>query len=269
MWRRAGRWWLENPGATFVVGLGVLVAGVAIGEPPLTAAAGVSLVASLVQGMRWLWNSGLRVRALLLGVLLPAMLTTLALSGAPPDLGMALFWAPTAAAVATEALVRHVRRRRGLPAVSPQDAAPRMRRASVRGCLLTGLVLLAATGGCFVLALNASVRHATAFKGRLHAGMTVAEVYAAADTGRHLVFVYSTPGAPEVSIGESSASVGGERAEGREAARALLERHAADLKLESVSFMYLSLVPVRSSVRVRFSPAGRVTAIEGPFTHAD
>ena len=51
--------------------------------------------------------------------------------------------------------------------------------------------------------------------------------------------------------------------------RALLDKHAAELRVESLSVMFLAAIPVRSSIVVKFSPDGKATAIEGPYNRAD
>ena len=148
------------------------------------------------------------------------------------------------------------------------DDASIVRRTRGRGCLVT-VALVAMAGGCFVYVFNAPVRHAQAFKARVRPGMTLGEVFVAADTGRHLVFVRAGKDAPEIYIGGSSARVGAEHADTLEAARALLDRRTAELRIESLSFMYLASIPVRSSIVVKFSPDGRVTTVEGPYNRAD
>ena len=52
------------------------------------------------------------------------------------------------------------------------------------------------------------------------------------------------------------------------AAEDLFDHRGPELRLKAMSFMFLSTVPVRSSILVRFGPDGTVTAIEGPFNWA-
>jgi hypothetical protein len=266
---RLGRWWLDNPGAAFLIGLGVVFTAMVTHQMLFAWVGGGFVLASLVQGLRVLWNTA-RVKAVLLGVGLPALLSILSLSSHQGEWGLLVFWAPAAAAAVVEALVRGLRRRRGLPEVelSPPPT-PEAGRASLMRSLLTGVILAALCGGHFFYVLNEPVWHAQAFKERVLPGMTVGEVFSAADTGRRLVFVHATKGAPKTDIGPESASVGTEYADSAATARALLDRRAADLKIESLSFMYLTAIPVRSSIVVRFSPEGRVTSVEGPYNRAD
>lgn len=138
-----------------------------------------------------------------------------------------------------------------------------------RGCL-AGLVLLALFAVYFVMVLQAPRAAATAFKQRLRVGMTVSEVMVESlGTPRHLTFMRSAAEAPEWTAYGSTVTVGGERAEGAAAVRSLLERRAAELKVESLSFMFLTSVPVRSSIVVHFGSDGRVVKIDGPFDWAD
>ncbi len=100
--------------------------------------------------------------------------------------------------------------------------------------------------------------------------MTLSDVVVASfDTGRHLVFVRAAQGAPELYVYGSFVRTAGEAAEGETAVRALLQRRAAELSVNSLSFMFLTSIPVTSSILVRFGPDGRAVAVEGPFDHAD
>ena len=151
------------------------------------------------------------------------------------------------------------------PTVRLEHRVPRRKR----GCLV-GVVLLALFGAYFVMTFRAPRSAASAFKQRLRVGMTLSDVVVASfDTGRHLVFVRAADGAPELNVYESTVRAGAEKAEGETAVRAVLERKAAELHVSSLSVMFLTSIPVRSSIVVRFGEDGRVTAVEGPYDRAD
>jgi hypothetical protein len=115
--------------------------------------------------------------------------------------------------------------------------------------------------------MGAPGRHAKAFHDELRAGMSLGEVVAAATRhGRYLAFVRQGEGSPAVVITSSTASVGGERAEGAEAMRALLERRRGDLRIESVYFTFVGSAPGRTTVVVKLGPDGRVESIASPST---
>ncbi len=135
---------------------------------------------------------------------------------------------------------------------------------------LAGLVLLALVAVYFVTIVQAPRAAATAFKQRLRVGMTVSDVMVESlGTPRHLTFIQSAAGAPEWTAYGSMVRVANETAEGAVAVRSLLERKAAELKVESLSFMFLASVPVHSSIVVRFASDGRAEKIDGPFDRAD
>lgn len=147
--------------------------------------------------------------------------------------------------------------------------SPEKKSSRGRGCVV-GLVLLGLVVVYFVMTLQAPRAAATAFKQRLRVGMTVSDVMVESlGTPRHLTFMRSAEGAPEWTAYGSTVTVGGERAEGAAAVRSLLERRAAELKVESLSFMFLTSVPVHSSILVRFGSDGRVVKIDGPFDRAE
>ncbi len=138
-----------------------------------------------------------------------------------------------------------------------------------RGCLV-GVVLLALFGAYFVMTFRAPRSAANAFKQRLRVGMTLSDVVVASfDTGPHVVFVQAADGAPALNVYESTVRAGAEKAEGETAVRAVLERTASALQVSSLSFMFLTSIPVHSSIVVRFGEDGRVAAVEGPYDRAD
>ncbi len=278
------RRWLGNPAPSFLffLFLAGLCAVVDLTEPvstgesePFLYVCAALAFASAVQLLRVLWRRS-RVLAILLGAGIPAFFTLagrnpFALWGADRALGIILVWFPAALAVAVELTVRGVRRARGLPGIEA-SAAPRESHKAPgrkRGCLV-GVVLLALFGGTFVMMLEAPRIASSVFKQRVRVGMTLGDVVVASfDTGRHLVFVKAVDGAPELQVYESTVRADGEAAEGETAVRALLERKAAELRVNSLSVMFVSSIPVSSSIVVRFGPDGRVTVIEGPFDRGD
>jgi hypothetical protein len=121
-------------------------------------------------------------------------------------------------------------------------------------------------GGGF-WSMGTPVRNAKAFHARLRPGMSLGEVVAAATGhGRYMVHVRQAAGSPAVVISSSSASVGQERAEGADAMRALLERRAGELRVDSVYFTFVGSAPARSTVVVKLGSDGRVESIGGPDT---
>lgn len=131
-------------------------------------------------------------------------------------------------------------------------------------------MLLALVGGWFVITLQTPRVASSAFKQRLRVGMTLGDVVVASfDAGPHLVFVRAVDGAPELLVYGSTVRAGSERAEGATAVRELLERKAAELRVNSLRVMFRFSLPVYSSIVVRFGPDGRVAAIEGPFSRGD
>lgn len=284
--RSAFRWWLANAGNLSVaVGLLALVV-FASGQVSAGWALGALAAASLVQGLRNLWAESLW-KFVVLAIVVPVLLMASILldAQAKADWSVLLFLAPAAATGITELAVRRWRVQHGLPPVAPPKpvvapppiAAGGTRSAALgRGCLKGCLVMLG-LGLASVLALSWSMRVPTwnseAFKAQLHPGMTLGEVAVAAwPHGRYLALVRGeadAPESPDLWIETGHARVGTERAEGEAATRALLDRSAPSLKVEAVSFVFLAIVPVRSTVVVRFGPDGRVTLIEGPFNHAD
>jgi len=159
----------------------------------------------------------------------------------------------------------------GTPEVSagtaPEAPPPRTPRRSLRrGCLWTIALGVLALGGSF-WSIGVPGRNAKAFRARLRPGMTLGEVVAAATGhGRYMVFVRQAEGAPAVVISSSSASVGQERAAGADAMRALLERRAGELRVDSVHFVFTGSAPARTSVVVKIGPDGRVESIGDPKT---
>lgn len=154
-----------------------------------------------------------------------------------------------------------------VPALEPNAPAPKG-----QGCrnlaILAGL-FCAFSAVFFVWSLNVPGMEARAFKERIRPGMRLSEVVIVSfSTGRHMVRVDAEEGAPILRVGTSVAFVGDERADTENAIRALLDRRAAELRLKTLSFMFLSNIPVRSSILVRFGPDGTVTAVEGPFNWA-
>ncbi len=272
------RWCLANAGTVFA--LAILPAAFAVGwahdEKSLSAVlvavlANLLVLASAVQGLRNLWWRS-RARAALLG-LLPLLLVLVLLSGgARADPSVLVLLVPVLLAVATEALVR--RFGWALPEVSAGPAAesspPRTPRQSLlRGCLWAIVLGVLAIGGSF-WSIGAPARNAAAFRTRLHPGMSLGEVVAAATRhGRYTVNVSQAEGSPAVVISSSSASVGQERAEGADAMRALLERRAGELRVDSVYFTFVTSVPALSTVVVKLGPDGRVESIGGPDNRAN
>ena len=134
--------------------------------------------------------------------------------------------------------------------------------------ILAGL-FFAFTGVYFVWSLNAPAMAANSFKEGVRPGMTLTDVVLASFAApRHMVMVESEEGSPQVGIGSYSVNIAGETAETPEKVRALLERRAPELKVKSIRVMFLSAVPVRSTILVRFGEDGKVSAVEGPFNRA-
>jgi hypothetical protein len=273
------RWWLANAGTVFALAL--LPAAFAVtwahDEKSLSAVVVAVLVnllfvASAVQGLRNLWRRS-RGRAALLGLVAPLLLVLVLLSGgAKADPSVLVLLVPALLALATEGLVR--RFGWALPEVSAGPAAesspPRTpRRSLLRGGLWAIVLGVLGIGGA-LWSIGAPVRNAAAFRTRLRPGMSLGEVVAAATRhGRYMVFVRQAEGSPAVVISSSSASVGQERAEGADAMRALLERRAGELRVDSVYFTFVASVPARSTVVVKLGPDGRVESIGGPDNRAN
>ncbi|MCM2256454.1 MAG: hypothetical protein NDJ94_12375 [Vicinamibacteria bacterium] len=120
-------------------------------------------------------------------------------------------------------------------------------------------------------ALGEPGRNARAFHTGVRPGMSLGEVVAAAaPRGRWYVSVHAAADASPVSIqGTTSATVGTERAQGEAEVRALLDRHAPALGLQSASFMFRGMAPNRSIVIVRFGADARVERIDAPAHSAD
>ncbi len=149
------------------------------------------------------------------------------------------------------------------------DAAKRTGRQSCQSCglFLVGLSVLFLV--YFVYDMRAPMWNAGRLKARLHAGMSAGEVVAASlRTGRHLVFV-NPPMEGRWYFDDGGVTVGNEHTAEPAAVRALVDKQASDLAGRTLSFLYLSAVPVRASLRVTFDGAGRVSAFEGPVGHAD
>ena len=197
--------------------------------------------ACATQGLRVVWRYS-RVLAALVGLGFPAYRTLVALSEGFEPL-LLLFWLPAILAFAIEHRVRAVRRSHGLPEIEPPRPPPPQGEGKSprgRGCLVA-LVLLGLFVVYFIATLQAPRAAAIAFKQDLHVGMSVSDVMLSSlATPRHLVFVRSAAGAPEWMAYDSTVTVGRETARGAPAVRALLERRAAELKVESMSFMFLT-----------------------------
>jgi hypothetical protein len=161
-----------------------------------------------------------------------------------------------------------------LPEVSaeaaPEPLPPRRRGGCwLRGCLWAIVVGVLTIGYAF-WNIGAPARNAAAFRAGLRPGMSLGEVAAAAIAHwPYLVIVRQAEGSPAVVISSSGASVGHERAEGADAMRALLERRAGELRVDSVFFVFTTSVPARSTVVVKLGPDGRVESVEGPNTRAN
>lgn len=262
-------WWLSHPGRCLLI---PLMVGAVFQETSRTfsyACFGLAF-ASATQGLRVLWRYS-RVLGVLAGIGFPTYRTLIALPAGVDPL-LFLFWLPPVLALAIEHRVRTVRRSQGLPEVEPRKA-PRFdpkKKSPWGGVYSAGLVLLGLFAVYFVMTLQAPRAAALAFKQSLHVGMSVSEVTVASlATPRHLVFVRSAAGAPEWMAYGSTVNLGGERAEGAVAVRALLERRAAELKVESMSFMFLTTIPVHSSILVHYGSDGRVDRIQGPVDRAE
>jgi hypothetical protein len=270
------RWWLANAGTVFA--LAAVPAAIAVtwahDEKSLSAVLvavvlNLLLAASVVQGLRNLWRRS-RVGAALLGLVVPLFLVVVLFNvGAKADPSALVLFVPALLALAMEVLVR--RFGWALPEVSvgtaPEPPPPRTpRRSLLRGCLWTIVLGVLGIGGS-LWSIGAPVRNAKAFHARLRPGMSLGEVVAAATRhGRYMVFVRQAEGSPAVVISSSRASVGQEGAEGADAMRALLERRAGELRVDSVYFTFLGSAPARSTVVVKLGRDGRVESIGGPNT---
>lgn len=275
MVRRWFCWWLANAGTVFALAVvpAAIAATSAGNEKSLSAVlvavlVNLLLAASAVQGLRNLWRRS-PVPAALLGLVVPLFLVLVVLfnADAKADPTALVLFVPALLALATEVSVR--RFGWALPEVSAVTEPPpprKPRQSLLRGCLWMIVLGVLGIGGGF-WSIGVPVRNATAFHAGLRPGMSLGEVVAAATRhGRYMVNVRQAEGSPAVVISSSSASVGQERAEGADAMRALLERRAGPLRVDSVSFTFLGSAPARSTVVVKFGPDGRVESIEGPHT---
>jgi hypothetical protein len=151
------------------------------------------------------------------------------------------------------------------------EAGRRTGRQSCQSCglFLAGLAVLFLV--YFVYSMRAPMWNAGRLKARLHVGMSAGEVVGASlRTGRHLVFVSPPIEGGTWYFDDRGVTVGNEHTTEPGAARALVDKQmAGGLQGHTLSFLYLSAVPVRASVRVTFDGTGHVSAIEGPAGHAD
>ncbi|MBP9945816.1 MAG: hypothetical protein KBH14_05430 [Vicinamibacteria bacterium] len=254
--------------APFVLGLAMLAGFVSVLSEPLAWIPAAAAFVMLLQMLRVLWRRS-RVLTFTLAVGLPALVIFMT-PGYRVEASLFLMFVPAILATVLEALSR----RAGgfLKAAPVPEKKPEEPRSKAQGCrnlaILAGL-FFAFTAVFFVWSLNVPGREAHAFKQRIRPGMRLSEVVIASlSTGRHIVRIDAEEGAPALRIGNSAAFVADDRAETPGAIRALLDRRAPELRLKSLSFMFLSSVPVRSSILVRFGPGGTVTAVEGPFNWA-
>lgn len=268
-------WWADNAGAVWVITLALVPLALGLGYPSLAWAIGLVSLLSLMQGLNNLFRRAPTL-GMLVGFGIPALATGLALAQGRFDWSLLTFWIPGFVGLILEPLAHRQAAAQGilLPGMARAKAAPPVPMGTpmsgfARGCLwLIGLGTVAFVA--FVVALNAPVRHANAFKAALRPGMSPGAVAAEATRhGRHLVFVRIEPAEPSVAIGSASARVGSERAEGPDAMRTLLDRHAGRFANGSASFMFLTVIPVRSSIVVNFGPDGRVSRVDGPYNRAD
>jgi len=257
----------RNP-APVLLGLVILTGVTSTVSEPLAWILGVAAFGMLLQMLRVLWRRS-RVLTLILTVGLPA----LAIMMTPRyQMNAALFlmFVPAALAAILEVLSRRVG---GFLKAAPVPVAeadvPRTKAQGYRNPAILAGLFLASFAVFFVWSLNVPGREADAFKQRIRPGMRLSEVVIASfSTGRHTVRIDAEEGAPALRVGTSAAFVGHESANTESAVRALLDRRAPELRLKALSFMFLTSVPVRSSILVRFGPDGTVTAVEGPFNRA-
>jgi hypothetical protein len=256
-------WCVRNLASAWLLALGVLFAGAVLqSEWVLTVATGLLLLVT-AEGLRRWWHRS-PVLAGLIGVGAPAAIFVLPLTnGAPLAWELGTLWLPALIAAVIEVTAR--RNGWAVPAASNDLAR---RPLSLAGCLVTVVVLgVLGMGGC-LMGMRVPVLRAEAFKNRVRPGMTAGEVAAASlHTGNHLVFVSATATADPLWLDDDGARYQGQRVTGADAVKALVNGHATGIKLERLSFLYLSWIPVRSSIVVTFGPDARVTRVEGPFNH--
>lgn len=257
----------QNPGP-ILLGLAILAGFTSTVSEPLAWIPAAAAFVMLLQMLRVLWRRS-RVLTFTLAVGLPALVIFMT-PGYRVDASLFLMFVPAILATVLEVMSR----RAGgfLKAVPVPEKKSEEPGSKAQGCrklaILAGL-FFAFTAVFFVWSLNVPVREANAFKQRIRPGMRLSEVVIASfKTGRHIVRIDAEEGAPALRIGNSAAFVADERAETPNAIRTLLDRRAPELRVKSLSFMFLSSVPVRSSILVRFGPDGTVTAVEGPFNRA-
>lgn len=263
---------VANPAPVMVV-LFILAGAFAVISEPVAWVVVAAALVTLGQWLRHLWSRS-RVATILLSIGLPVF----AIFQTPSyerDFSLLLFFLPGALGLLIEGLVRST----GSTLFEPEPALPeppdaqKAKPARMHGCL-RGLGCLAVFGAFigvyFVWTLNAPAIAANAFKEEIQAGMKLSDVVIQSfGAGRHLVMVNAAEGATRLYVGSSAVTVGEETGDTESAVRALLERRATELRVDSLTFMFLTTIPVRSSIVVRFGPDGRVVAVEGPFHRAD
>lgn len=253
--------------APVLVGLVILVRITAAFSKTLTFVAAAAAFVALLQMLRVWWRRS-RILTFLLAIGLPALSVVMTpRENVHP--GLFLMFVPAVLAALLDRLSHRMGgllKAAGVPDLKPE---PKTSRPGCRNLAILGGLFCLTCVAFFVWSINVPGREAAAFKQRIRPGMRLSEVVVASfSTGRHMVSVNAEEGAPLLRIGGSAAFIGEEAARTEAEVRALLDRRAPELRLQSISFMFLSAVPVRSTIRVRFGPDGLVSAVDGPFNWA-
>lgn len=254
--------------APFVLGLAMLAGFTATMSERLASIPAAAAFVMLLQMLRILWRRS-RVLTLTLAVGLPAFVILMMPAYARSAWYLLMFVPAILATLMEVASRRAGGFLKSAPVPAPEPIRPAPKGRGCRNLAILAGLFCAFSAVFFVWSLNVPGMEARAFKERVRPGMRLSEVVIASfSTGRHIVRIDAEVGAPVLRVGMSAAFVGDERADTESAIRALLDRRAPELRLKALSFMFLSSVPVRSSILVRFGPDGTVTAVEGPFNWA-
>ena len=266
------RRWVVNP-APFLVVLVVAAVFAANLWEPLGWVLGAAALVTFSQWIRLLWRRS-KVATLIVGAALPLF----AIWQTPSyerELSLLAYFVPGLLAIIMGFVPRAFGSSLLGPPASPEASSEPLKTPppKLHGCV-RGMGCLAIFGAVtlvyFVWTLNAPTMAANAFKEKVQIGMTLSDVVVTSfGTGRHLVFVNAAEGAPRLYVGESGVTVGAETGQTESAVRAILNSKGAELRVKSLSFMFLTSIPVRSSIVVRFGPDGKVVAFEGPYGRAD
>lgn len=279
--RRALRVWACHPGAFWLLLTALLLGAPGLGMPARSPAFWVLVAlwfATTAQGLRRLWRRS-RVVAALVAVGIPALMIVAPYPHARIDWTALLVFAPAAAGVLLEGLVRRFRLEGLLSAAAPapplQEAAAggSTRRSRAASCA-TALLLAGSCVGWVGWRLSEPGRNAHHARSAIQTGMTLTEVVARLEGG----FMATARGAdddgPEVerlriiafdgahhgvTIGDADLGSSLSRAE----VLALLEQETAGGSPYRVLALTFTTpgVPPRVSFSVFFGPDGRVDGL--------